>query len=272
MIVDLHTHTTCSDGKLSPSELVALAEQNNVELLAITDHDTVQGIPEAQEHATRVKIISGVEFSSVWNGRNIHVVGLNIDIHNQTLQDAVKSQGLARKLRAETIASRLEKVGIEKPLIGAKAFATGDVIARPHFAEYLIDKGYVSNFNQAFKRYLGSGKVGDVKCHWPEMYEVVDWIVQAGGIPVLAHPDKYDFTRTKLYVLIEAFVAAGGLALEVVSGKQLPNVTDKLKRAAKEFQLLASTGSDFHLPNVHWQAVGKQPLLPKDCEPVWQHF
>ncbi len=134
----------------------------------------------------------------------------------------------------------------------------------------MIDKGYVTNFAQAFKKYLGSGKAGDVKEGWPPIETVIDWINAAGGIAVLAHPDKYDMTRTKLYSLLQDFANAGGQAMEVVSGKQDSSVTDKLARAASDFSLLASCGSDFHAPGQPWQALGQYSPMPERCEPVWQ--
>ena len=271
---DLHTHSYCSDGQLSPQKLVELAKQSGVTVLALTDHDTVAGIAEAKEFADdAITIVAGIEFSALWNGRGIHIVGLQVDVDSTVLKGAVAAQTQARIDRAHTIAQRLEKVGIKGALEGAQHYAKGDSIGRPHFAQYLIDAGYVSTFAQAFKRYLGSGKPGDVKQCWPDIDTVIRWIKDAGGIAVLAHPDKYDLTRTKLYALLEHFVEAGGQALEVVSGKQDKSITDKLAKAANEFNLLASCGSDFHAPGQSWQALGQSSTtLPDGCQPVWQAF
>lgn len=270
---DLHTHSHCSDGKLSPQALVQLAKDSGVTVLALTDHDTTQGIAEAQAAAgDDITVIAGIEFSSQWRGRGIHIVGLQVDIHSVVLQNAVSQQTQVRNDRAKKIAQRLEKAGVKHALAGAEKYANGAAIGRPHFAQYMVEKGYVANFAQAFKRYLGAGKIGDVKEGWPTIDTVIQWITQSGGIAVLAHPDKYDLTRTKLYELLDDFVDAGGHALEVVSGKQDSGVTDKLARAAKEFSLLASCGSDFHGPNQPWQALGKYSTLPDTCEPVWQRF
>lgn len=270
---DLHTHSHCSDGKLSPQALVELAKASGVTVLALTDHDTINGIEEAQLAAANdITLIPGIEFSAQWNGRGIHIVGLQVDIHSPALQAAVEQQSQARITRATTIAARLEKVGIKGALAGAQHYANGGAIGRPHFAQYMIEKGYVTNFAQAFKKYLGAGKTGDVKEGWPPIETIVEWIVSSGGIAVLAHPDKYDLTRTKLYALLQDFVDAGGRALEVVSGHQNSSVTDKLARAAKDFSLLASCGSDFHSPGQPWQALGKYSPMPKSCEPVWNEF
>jgi predicted metal-dependent phosphoesterase TrpH len=291
-VYDLHTHSHCSDGFLSPQDLVALAKQQGVTVLALTDHDTLDGIAAAQQAAqspngdeginnvdgsttqkdNALTIITGIELSTQWNGRGVHIVGLDIDVNSPVLQAAVAQQTQARIDRAETIAQRLEKAGIKGALAGAQHYANGGAIGRPHFAQHMIDNGYVSTFPQAFKRYLGAGKVGDVKQCWPDMNVIVGWILQAGGIPVLAHPDKYDLTRTKLYQLLQDFVDAGGQAMEVVSGHQDPSVTDKLARAAADFSLLASCGSDFHSPKNAWQSLGGYSPLPESCEPVWTRF
>jgi len=306
VLYDLHTHSYCSDGQLSPAELVTLARRQGVTVLALTDHDTLDGIAEAQQAALEpfdavanevlddamenttsedttsedtntnnykpLTIITGIELSTQWRGRGIHIIGLNIDIDSPVLKAAIHAQTQTRIQRAETIAQRLEKAGVKDALAGAKRHAGGGAIGRPHFAQYMVDSGYVSTIPQAFKRYLGAGKVGDVKQCWPDIDEAVKWIVQAGGIAVLAHPDKYDLTRTKLYELLGDFSEAGGRGMEVVSGHQDKSVTLKLARAADDFSLLASCGSDFHSPKNTWQAVGRYSPLPESCTPVWTQF
>lgn len=278
---DLHSHSHCSDGKLSPTELVQLAAQQGVTTLALTDHDTVAGIPEAQQAIAQLEdnpltLIPGIELSCLWQGKNIHILGLNVDMESSLLQQAVESQRQLRHERAQEIARRLEKQGFRGVWEGALHHAGEGVIGRPHFAQYLVEMGYVSSFSQAFSRYLGAGKIGDVKQCWPSLETVTAWIVKSGGIPVLAHPDKYNLTRTKLYLLLEQFCAAGGLGVEVINGKQDLGVTQKLIKAAQDFGLLISCGSDFHVPDQPWQALGAySPLpekLPDGCEPVWDHF
>ncbi len=273
MLYDLHTHSHCSDGKLSPEELVALAKMNKVDVLALTDHDTVAGVSAAKAAAgDDLTIIPGIEVSSLWAGRSIHIVGLQIDIDSPDLQQAVAQQSDLRLERAKTIALRLEKVGIKNAWEGAQTYAKGAAIGRPHFAQHIISEGYATNFAQAFKRYLGAGKVGDVKSQWPSINSVIEWINAAGGIAILAHPDKYGLTRTKLYSLLEEFSAAGGKAIEVVSGHQTLAVTQKLHRAAIDFSLLASCGSDFHSPDNRWQSPGIMSPLPKKCQAVWDFW
>lgn len=278
---DLHTHSLCSDGALVPEALVKLAHQQGVDVLALTDHDTLSGVQTAKDEVTRINqthakpisIISGIELSAQWKGRNIHIVGLCLDLSSTCLQQGVEQQRLARLERAHEIARRLEKKGISNAWAGAAKYAQDDHIGRPHFAQYLVDVGAVSNINQAFQKYLGSGKIGDVKQHWPSVEEVVEWVNAAEGIAVVAHPNKYDLTRTKLYELLETFAAAGGQGIEVVSGMQNKNITDKLVRAACDFSLAASCGSDFH--SDAWQMVGKMSPMPtppmsSDYKTVWE--
>ena len=201
----------------------------------------------------------------------IHIVGLNFDPDNTVLMTGVKQQTESRDTRAEMIAERLAKKGIVGALEGAKLEAGDDgVVGRPHFAKYMVKAGYVSTVNQAFKSYLGAGKPGDVKQLWPDIATAISWITAAGGVAVLAHPDKYNMTRTKLRRLLEEFAAAGGQAMEVVSGHQDKQLTHYLAQLADRFELHASCGSDFHVPDQPWQELGKCSPLPESCEPVWR--
>lgn len=267
-IYDLHTHSLSSDGALSPEALVRLAVNKGVDVLALTDHDTISGIQAAvteaeksQSAATKaIDIVTGIEFSAQWRGRNIHIVGLCLDLNNPVLTQAIAQQHEARLSRAHEIARRLEKKGVQNAWQGAAKYAREDHIGRPHFAQYLVESGVVSSINQAFSKYLGSGKIGDVKQHWPSIEQVVSWINTAGGIAIVAHPNKYDLTRTKLYELLEVFTAAGGEGIELVSGIQNQNITQKLLRAALDFSLAGSCGSDFH--SDQWQMVGKMSPMP----------
>jgi predicted metal-dependent phosphoesterase TrpH len=250
---------------------VALAKTNGVKVMALTDHDTLSGIPEAINTAgTDIEIITGIEFSTLWQGRNIHIVGLNLDIESEHLRSAVAHQSQVRSDRAIKIAERLEKRGIKGALDGARHYARGESIGRPHFAEFMVDAGYVKSFAQAFNHYLGAGKSGDVKHCWPSIDTVVEWVNGAGGIAVLAHPAKYNLTRTKLYSLMEDFVAVGGKGLEVVNGKQNEAVTRELVKASEVFSLYGSCGSDFHSSANAWQSPGKMSPFPESCIPVWK--
>lgn len=271
MRFDLHCHSSCSDGALTPAELIQRAREAGIDVLALTDHDTCAGLQPLQAaNDCAIRLIPGVEFSSLWNKSDVHVVGLNIDPNNQTFNAAIDHQQRARQQRAESIAGRLQKKGLPDLLPQALEFAGEGSIGRPHFARALIKNGIVNTPAQAFKKYLGGGKAGDVGSYWASMETVVGWILAAGGIPVLAHPDKYALTRTRLTRLISEFKNAGGQAMEVVSGQQLPDVTRRLAGLCEDHQLLASSGSDFHRPGQSWAELGRQSALPERCRPVWQ--
>jgi hypothetical protein len=216
-------------------------------------------------------LVSGIEFSSKWNGIGVHVVGLNIDPDSDAIQTGVRQQQQARRERAEKIAEKLEKAGLENVYQGAKILAGDREIYRPDFASYMVQSGFCKNTEQAFKKYLGAGKAGDIKQGWADIQTVIDWIHEAGGIAVLAHPHKYKLTRTKLLQLVTDFQMAGGFAMEVLSGAENKNISDMLSRICQQKNLLASMGSDFHQHN-GWQRLGMHDRLPLACKPVWDHF
>jgi predicted metal-dependent phosphoesterase TrpH len=273
MLADLHCHSLKSDGDLSPSDLVDRAAEQGVTMLALTDHDTINGLVEARARAEmhNIELVSGIEISTVWNGIGIHVVGLGFDEHHPALLEAIARQEDCRLQRAKTIAERLEKLGIEGIWEKAEAIANGAQIGRPHFAQALIDMGKVSNMAQAFKRFLGAGKPGDVKTMWPDISEVVGWIRAAGGVAVVAHPDKYKMTGTKLKCMLKAFAEAGGNGLEVVSGATDTTFSRRMVELCDEFGFLASQGSDFHGPRP-WSELGKFTKMPEGATPVWTHW
>lgn len=251
------------------------AQLKGVSVLALTDHDTLAGLPEAQAaaDAVGVTLIAGIEVSSQWRGRGIHVVGLGVDRHSPNLLETVAAMAEAREARALAIARALAKAGLSDEqgiLAKAREEANGGSIGRPHFARALLAMGKVGSLNMAFKRYLGSGKPGDVKQHFPNLEDAVALILAAGGVAVLAHPLKYDLTRTKLCELMADFKQAGGQAVEVLSGYQEPKATQDLARLINQFQLCASQGSDFHAPNQPWQELGCTGQLPDGLTPVWQ--
>lgn len=272
MIFDLHCHTHFSDGVLGPEAVVARAKERGVTVLAITDHDTIAALEIAQKAAldAGINLITGIEFSSQWGKGGVHIVGLGVDINSPELIAAVAMQEQAREARALAIADRLSKAGFPGALQGAQAIAGAATLGRPHFAQYLVAIGAVKNINSAFKKYLGAGKPADVKYQWPLMDQAIAWIHAAGGVAVLAHPIKYDLTRTKMCALIDSFVAAGGDALEVISGLQPAAVTEDLIRIANERSLHASCGSDFHFPDQPWQELGGFGKLPTHAKPVWE--
>ncbi|RLA29581.1 MAG: phosphatase [Gammaproteobacteria bacterium] len=273
MIFDLHTHSTASDGSLAPQELLSRAAANGVTCLSVTDHDTVDAYAKLDDSSCPgVTVVPGIELSTSWAGRNIHIVGLNIDPNNSDLVNGIRQQKLARLQRAEKIAARLEKKGMDNPLEDVTKLANGSNIGRPHFARYLVEKGIVADFSQAFRKYLGNGKAGDVRQFWSPMEDIIEWILAAGGTAVLAHPAHYKLTNTRLRLLTEDFISAGGQALEIVSGIQTKQLTDKLMRLCDDLQLMASCGSDFHTPGNSWSEIGKFTRLPANCRPVWENW
>jgi len=273
MLADLHCHSTRSDGQLSPSDLVDRAAEKGVTMLALTDHDTLNGIDEARQQAAQydMQIVSGIEFSSVWNGIGIHIVGLGFDEQHPVMQKAVQRQEDCRFQRAKTIAEKLEKQGIHGIWDKAIEIANGAQIGRPHFAQALIEMEKVNNMAQAFKKYLGAGKAGDVKTLWPDVTEVVGWIRESGGVAVLAHPDKYKMTVTKLKVFLKAFKEAGGNGIEVTCGGMDSSFSKRMAQLCDEYELLGSQGSDFHGPRP-WSELGKFTPMPKSVTPVWSQW
>ncbi|MEP5766336.1 MAG: PHP domain-containing protein [Halieaceae bacterium] len=254
MIIDFHTHSHASDGELSPKELLRQAIAAGVQQFALTDHDTVAGYREllASDEALpeRFQLLAGVELSCVWGAATVHVVGLDMDIEHPQLAAGLERLDQARRERAAKIAEKLEKKGMPGALHGAREKAGISQIGRPHFAAWMVASGHVADANEAFDRYLGAGKVGDVKSFWPELAEVTEWITAAGGTAILAHPLKYRMTRMKLKRLLTDFRRAGGSCLEVYSGRQTADQTIDLCKLAQDFDLSVSAGSDFHR---HWE-------------------
>jgi predicted metal-dependent phosphoesterase TrpH len=274
---DLHSHTKYSDGSLSAQALIALAIERGITHLAITDHDTVQAHLQLTEnnnsYATeKINIIKGIELSSQWNNMGVHIVGLNIDIHSTAITAAVKHQTQLRIERVKTIAKKLLQRGFPDITQGAMKLAGDGQVGRPHIAQHMVDEGLVSSVGQAFNKYLGAGKVGDISSVWPDLECVVEWINAAGGVAVLAHPSRYKMTRTKRRRLMADFSDAGGQAIEVCAGNQVPGVAEEMAAVCDEFGFHASVGSDFHNPDYKWVKLGQYPSLPKACRPVWELF
>ena len=274
---DLHSHTQYSDGSLSVHALIALAIERGISHLAITDHDTVEAHLQLTKTnnsyvTEKINIIKGIELSSQWNNMGVHIVGLNIDIHSTAITTAVKHQTQLRIERVKTIAKKLLQRGFPDITQGAMILAGDGQVGRPHIAQHMVDEGLVSSVGQAFNKYLGAGKVGDISSVWPDLECVVEWINAAGGVAVLAHPSRYKMTRTKRRRLMADFSDAGGQAIEVCAGNQVPGVAEEMAAVCDEFGFHASVGSDFHNPDYKWVKLGQYPSLPKACRPVWELF
>lgn len=275
--VDLHCHTTASDGVFTPAVLVQRAFEKGIKVLAITDHDTIDGLLAAQSVADAVDItlINGIELSCVWNNITLHVLAYDFALEHPQLEALLINQKQARWLRAEQIAHRLEAKGMVNLLDTAITVQQQNNYAnapgRPHFAEAMMQLGYVRSQKEAFQKWLGSGKIGDVKQHWPELSSIVDSLKVSGAWLSLAHPCQYHMTRSKLNRLLTDFVTLGGQSIEVVNGFQPAEQVGKLANLSRDFGLLSSAGSDFHRPNT-WCQLGLYRNMPEDLIPLWTKF
>lgn len=271
---DLHCHSYFSDGSLSPTELILRAKDCNVSTLALTDHDTVKGIFEAQQAAKQqaINFIPGIEISCLWNKKTFHILGLNIDVNNTELLAGIHQLQNIRLQRAKKIAYKLEKNNIPHAFKAVHHAAGEGMITRPHFANFLINEGYVNTMQAAFDRYLGQGKSAFVETQWVALEEAVQWIKAAGGIAVLAHPMRYKLTPSWMCHFLTVFKKIGGLGIEVVTASSSPDETRRVMQFAKQFKLFGSVGSDFHRPKNPWVELGSLAPLPKNIRPVWQLF
>ncbi|AZZ97872.1 PHP domain-containing protein [Pseudoalteromonas sp. R3] len=272
---DLHSHSTFSDGRLAVSALLERATERGVDVLAITDHDTVAGLAPARAYIADkqlpLSLVSGVEISTKWESFEIHIVGLNIDENADALNTLLASQQQKRRERAKEIGARLAKRGYEGIYEEAKLLAENAEITRAHFAKALVDRGVAKNIQGVFKKYLGRNKIGYVPSSWCSMAQAVEAIHSAGGVSVLAHPGRYQMSNKWLRKLLDEFSAAGGKAMEVAQPQQAPSERQFLGQLSREYNLLASQGSDFHYPT-NWLDLGKNLYLPKDCQGVWQFW
>lgn len=269
---DLHCHSTASDGSLSPAELVARAHQMGVDVLALTDHDATHGLAEAASVAKQqgLDLINGIEVSVTWGSQTIHIVGLFIDPENSVLQQGLERLQAFRRWRAEEIARRLEKKRVPGAYEGAKEFCGGQIMSRTHFAQYLVKAGFAPDIRTVFKKYLVRGKPGYVPGNWASLEEALNWIHQAGGLAVVAHPARYQISATKLRELLKEFKDFGGLGMEVVSGSHSRDHILHMSALATRLDLLASQGSDFHAPSTAYTELGRLQALPKANKPIWE--
>ncbi|MDR0247930.1 MAG: PHP domain-containing protein [Burkholderiales bacterium] len=271
-VYDLHCHSTASDGTLTPAALVARAVERSVHCLAITDHDDLSGLSEAHQASagTSVRIVNGVELSTVWNGRTVHVVGLFFDANSLVLQEALAAVRVARRQRAEAIGDALARAGIGDALEGARRFVTNEaLISRSHFARFLADQGHVSSKQKAFDRYLGQGKPAHVPPPWPAISESIAVLHAAGGLAVLAHPGRYPLTDTAMRRLLDEFRDNGGEAIEVFSPSHTLQQSERFIEYARFYNFKTSLGSDFHDPEESRIDLGALPQLPSGLVPVW---
>lgn len=268
---DLHSHSTFSDGTLTPADLIARAAQRGLAVLALTDHDDTGGLEAARAAAAGhgIRLIDGVEISVTWRGHTIHIVGLNIGPESPVLQAGLAATRGGRTERARKMAAAFDGLGITGSFEGARQFAGNpQMIGRPHFARFLQQRGVVKDVKTAFRRFLGGGQPCYVPQVWANLNDAVDWIVRSGGAAVIAHPGRYPLDTPQLLALLGEFRDLGGAALEVVSSSHKPHQYAVFAAYARQFGLAASAGSDFHSPQENYYDLGSLPALPKGCTPV----
>jgi hypothetical protein len=274
MKVDLHNHSYYSDGVFSPTEVVRLADEADCNLFALTDHDTTDGLAEAQQMADElsVNLVSGVEISALWRNMTIHIVGLGIDINNDILQKGLHYNQRLREERAEKIALGLRRAGITDALEKTQELSKTDMITRTHFAQMLIREGYCKDMRSVFRRFLTGKKPGASRVEWRSFDEVVGWIHAAGGLAVIAHPFRYRMTQTKIKNMFLNFKEVLGDGVEVVTATSTAEEITLSNRWAKEYKLLSSCGSDYHgWPNQRIQ-IGCLRDLPNLDNAIWRYL
>jgi predicted metal-dependent phosphoesterase TrpH len=271
---DLHCHSTVSDGLLSPPELVAYAANRGVKVLALTDHDDMSGLKAARKEALKhdIKFINGVEISVTWKRRTLHIVGLKVDENNLALKTALNAVRTGRDERAQEMGADLAKVGIHGAYEGAKTLAQQSIITRTHFARFLVENGHAKDTKSVFKRYLVKGKPGFKEHEWMNLETAVGLIKASGGIPVIAHPGRYDLGTINMLLLMHEFRSLGGVAIEVVTGSHSPPQYQQFAKMAHRFSLKSSLGSDYHGSGISYMEMGCIPDLPAGCVPVWDDW
>lgn len=245
-MIDLHLHTTASDGRLSPAELVARAAGVGLTTIAVTDHDTVFGLADARPHATaaNIALVPGIEITSVTAGRDVHVLGYFIDETDAALLQFLQRQRGLRIERVHEIGKRLEALGMPlavEPLLEAAAARPGASVGRPVIARALVDAGYVTSMQEAFDRFLAVGQAAFVPRLGCAPAEVVAVIHAAGGVASLAHPGL-----TRQPEIIEPLAAAGLDALEVYHSDHTPEMQAEARSTAERLKLSITGGSDYH--------------------------
>jgi hypothetical protein len=282
--IDLHNHSNASDGLLTPRALIELAHARRCDIVALTDHDTTAGLAEAEAAAAAVGLgfVRGVEISVTWPHRGdhpdirpttVHIVGLNIDPANAALASGLRSVRDGRLDRARLMGADLERAGVAGIFETAWELAENkDMIGRTHFARALVDHGVVKSVGKAFERFLVSGKPGYVPHAWARLQHAVDWITEAGGIAVVAHPGRYRLDPAEMRIFLGDFKAAGGRGLEVVTGSHQSHHFREYAALAREFGFLASRGADFHGAGESPFLPGELPPLPDGVDPVWTAF
>lgn len=270
---DLHCHSVVSDGTMTPEALAERARANGVELWALTDHDEVGGQHRAAAAAKAqgMKYLTGTEISVTFANETVHIVGLGFDPDNAGLLQGLRATRGGREQRAMEMSDSLAQAGIPGAFEGALKFVGNpELISRTHFARFLVESGVCRETSEVFRKYLTEGRPGYVPHRWATLQNAVTWITQAQGIAVIAHPGRYNFTANEEYALFTEFKAHGGRSVEVVTGSHTKQEYVKYAETAREFDLAASRGSDFHSPDESHTDLGSLPFLTGDLTPVWE--
>jgi 3',5'-nucleoside bisphosphate phosphatase len=270
---DLHCHSNVSDGTLSPPAVAQLAFEGGVEVWSLTDHDEIGGQQSACKAALALGMgyLTGTEISVSFAGETVHIVGLGFDPLNTALAQGLANTRAGRRERALEMAAGLAKAGIPDAFEGALRYVGNpELISRTHFARFLVDSGVCTDTHSVFRRFLKEGLPGYVEHRWAKLGDAVRWIVEAGGMAVIAHPARYRFSPSAEYALFTEFLAHGGQAVEVMTGSHSAAEQIRYADTALEFGLLASRGSDFHSPQESRVALGSLPDLPGKLQPVWE--
>ena len=272
---DLHCHSVVSDGTLTPEGLALRAHQNGVHLWSLTDHDVLGGQERARQAALNLGMdyLSGVEISISWMGQTVHIVGLGFDASNPILQEGLRATRDGREQRARQMAAQLQQIGIEDSYEGALKFAGNpELIARTHFARFLVEQHVCRDMDEVFRKYLVAGKPGYVSHRWASLDQAVQWITGAGGEAVIAHPGRYRLNSMQMDELYARFKDLGGAGIEVVTGSHSPDQYQTYAKVAERYGFMASRGSDFHDPQESGIDLGHLPHLPEHLKPIWSAF
>ncbi|CAP43101.1 3',5'-nucleoside bisphosphate phosphatase [Bordetella petrii] len=273
--VDLHCHSTVSDGVLPPAEVARRAHANGVDVWALTDHDEVGGLAQAGAAARELgmRFITGTEISVTWAGQTVHIVGLGFDADNQALARGLRDTRAGRAERARRMGERLADLGMPGAYEGALPFAgNSELVSRTHFARYLVQAGYCPDVQTVFNKYLGDDCPGHVPMQWACLADAVGWIRAAGGRAVIAHPGRYKYSPLQFNALFDEFLQCGGEGIEVTTGSHTADEARHYAGVARRYGFLASRGSDFHSPQESRADLGSLPALPDDLKPVWHDW
>lgn len=274
-IVDLHCHSTASDGLLPPSDLARRALSNGVELLALTDHDNIDGLSDARAvvEAGGMQFVNGVEISIEWGGLQVHILGYAFDADCAALNAGLAGIRSGRIDRARRMGDALAVAGIDGAFAGAMRYAENPtLVSRAHFARYLVEIGVSKDVRSVFESYIVPGKPGYVEHQWVSLADAVGWIRSAGGVAAVAHPGRYKLSRNEMRQMLEEFKMLGGQGIEVVSGSHSADNVSLYGRLAREYSFLASCGSDFHGSGESYVDLGRVAALPAGLVPIWEAF